>query len=91
MIVYKLNSQDFLKSELELYERETYSICGSLQLAWLKSEILNATADVEHIDGNLQLFSAHETTQGHLVIVFSNGVRVTFYITPSQTTAFRLL
>jgi hypothetical protein len=52
---------------------------------------VKATAVVENIDGNLQLFSAHETTQGHLVIVFSNGVRVTFYITPSQTTAVRNL
>ena len=56
-----------------------------MQLAWLKSEIVKATSDVEHIDGNLELFSAHETTQGHLVIVFSNGVRVTFYIAPSLT------
>jgi hypothetical protein len=90
VIVYQLNTQDFLKSALELYERETKKKCGSLQLAWLKSEIVKATADVDHIDGNLQLFSAHETTQGHLVIVFSNGVRVTFYSTPSQTTV-RLL
>jgi hypothetical protein len=91
VIAYRLNTQDFLKSELELYERGTHSICGKLELSWLKSEIVKATAVVEIIDVNLQLFSAHETTQGHLVIVFSNGVRVTFYITPSQTTAFRLL
>ena len=55
--------------------------CGSLQLAWLKSEIVKATADVEHIEGNQQLFSAHETTQEHLVIVFSNGVRHILYHT----------
>jgi hypothetical protein len=58
-----------------------------LQLAWLKSEIVEATADVKNIDdGKLNIFSAHETKQGHLVIVFSNGVRVTFYIAPSRTT-----
>ena len=58
-----------------------------MRLAWLKSEIVEATADVENIDDReLDIFSAHGTKQGHLVIVFSNGVRVTFYIAPSRAT-----
>ena len=39
--------------------------------------------DIEN--DKLDIFSSHETEQGHLVIVFSNGVRVTFYIAPSRT------
>jgi hypothetical protein len=43
--------------------------------------------NVKHIENDkLHIFSVHETTEGHLVIVFSNGVRVTFYIAPSRTT-----
>jgi len=58
-----------------------------LQLAWIKSEIIEALADVKHIDNDkLNIFQVHETAQGQLVIVFSNGVRVTFYIAPSRTT-----
>ena len=58
-----------------------------MQLSWLNSKIVEAIADVKHIDdGKLNIFSAHATTQGHFMIVFSNEERVTFYIAPSLTT-----